>query len=167
MGGSNEFFDKFSVRYHVSVILKQLWLYPTHHSTMVAESASTQDNACFIRFINMLINDTTFLLDESLDALKAIHETQEAQKDKEAWNNQPRVGVAVDMHVRRVAVHMHVRGVAVHMHVRGVAVHMHVRSVAVDMHVRSVAVDVGCGSGHTHCVSGTRHILWLRVHIET
>ena len=91
MGGSNEFFDKFSVRYHVSVILKQLWLYPAHHASMVAESADTRDNAIFMRFINMLINDTTFLLDESLDALKAIHETQEAQKDKETWDSQPMV----------------------------------------------------------------------------
>ena len=91
MGGSNEFFDKFSVRYHISVILKQLWLYPTHHASMVAMSSDTNDDALFIRFVNMLINDTTFLLDESLDALKAIHETQEAQKDKETWNSQPRV----------------------------------------------------------------------------
>ncbi len=92
MGGSNEFFDKFSVRYHVSVIMKQLWEHPTHHAAIVAESRVTQDNADFIRFINMLINDTTFLLDESLDALKAIHETQEAQKDTEGWSSQPRVG---------------------------------------------------------------------------
>ena len=91
MGGSNEFFDKFSVRYHVSVIITQLWQHPAHHAAMVTESANTQDNSDFIRFINMLINDTTFLLDESLDALKAIHDTQEAQKDKEAWNSQPKV----------------------------------------------------------------------------
>ena len=91
MGGSNEFFDKFSVRYHISVILKQLWSYPTHHASMVSASTSTRDDASFIRFVNMLINDTTFLLDESLDALKAIHETQEAQKDREGWDSQPRV----------------------------------------------------------------------------
>ena len=42
----------------------------------------------------MLINDTTFLLDESLDALKAIHETQEAIQNQEQWNSQPRVRVA-------------------------------------------------------------------------
>ena len=40
----------------------------------------------------MLINDTTFLLDETLDALKAIHKTQEAMKDPEGWSQQPRVG---------------------------------------------------------------------------
>ena len=31
----------------------------------------------FVKFINMLMNDTTFLLDESMDALKRIHEVQE------------------------------------------------------------------------------------------
>ncbi len=91
MGGSNEFFDKFSVRYHVGVVLRQLWEHPVHHDCIVEESKKTQNNADFIRFVNMLINDTTFLLDESLDSLKAIHETQEAQRDLETWNTQPRV----------------------------------------------------------------------------
>ena len=91
MGGSNEFFDKFSVRYHTSVVLKQLWAHPVHRATIMAESANTQDNADFIRFINMLINDTTFLLDESLDTLKSIHETQDTQNDQETWSAQPRV----------------------------------------------------------------------------
>ena len=40
----------------------------------------------------MLINDMTFLLDEALDALKAIHETQEAMTDTNQWNSQPQVG---------------------------------------------------------------------------
>ena len=91
MGGSNEFYDKFSVRYHLSVILKQLWQHPDHRLHIIAESANTREDANFIRFVNMLINDTTFLLDESLDALKAIHETQEAMKDTEAWTSQPQV----------------------------------------------------------------------------
>lgn len=39
----------------------------------------------------MLINDTTFLLDEALDALKAIHETQEAMADSNQWSSQPQV----------------------------------------------------------------------------
>ena len=91
MGGSNEFYDKFSVRYHLSVILKQLWEHPTHRKHIIAESANTREDASFIRFVNMLINDTTFLLDESLDALKAIHDTQEAIKEAETWQSQPQV----------------------------------------------------------------------------
>lgn len=93
MGGSNEFYDKFSVRYHLSVIMSQLWGHPSHHQAIINESRNTHDNADFIRFVNMLINDTTFLLDESLDALKAIHDTQEAMKDKASWESQPPVRV--------------------------------------------------------------------------
>ena len=39
----------------------------------------------------MLINDTTFLLDESLDSLKSIHETQEAMNDQTTWQAQTQV----------------------------------------------------------------------------
>lgn len=45
----------------------------------------------FVRYINMLINDTTFLLDESLESLKRIHEVQEEVKNKEQWDQLPRV----------------------------------------------------------------------------
>ena len=48
-------------------------------------------NSTFVRFINMLINDATFLLDESLDTLKAIHDTQVAMRDVASWNAQPQV----------------------------------------------------------------------------
>jgi len=37
----------------------------------------------------MLINDTTFLLDESLESLKRIHEVQEQMADTVTWNNLP------------------------------------------------------------------------------
>ncbi len=47
----------------------------------------------FVRYINMLINDTTFLLDESLESLKRIHEVQEEMKNKEQWEQLPRVSV--------------------------------------------------------------------------
>ncbi len=33
----------------------------------------------------MLMNDTTFLLDESMDTLKSIHEIQEEMADRERW----------------------------------------------------------------------------------
>ena len=85
-GSSNEFYDKFSIRYHISIIFKSLWQNPQYQDVVVAESQSGQE---FVRFINMLINDTTFLLDESLNSLKSIHEVQEAKKDREAWNALP------------------------------------------------------------------------------
>ena len=36
----------------------------------------------------MLMNDTTFLLDESMDALKRIHEVQEEMADPLKWTQQ-------------------------------------------------------------------------------
>lgn len=42
----------------------------------------------FVKFVNMLINDTTFLLDESLESLKRIHEVQEQMADSASWNAQ-------------------------------------------------------------------------------
>lgn len=47
----------------------------------------------FVRFVNMLINDTTFLLDESLDSLKSINETQQMMANVAEWEGQPRVSV--------------------------------------------------------------------------
>ena len=72
-GSSNEFYDKFTIRYHISIIMKSMWESPTgvHKMAIVHESANGKN---FIKFINMMMNDTTFLLDESLDALKRIHE---------------------------------------------------------------------------------------------
>lgn len=37
----------------------------------------------------MLMNDTTFLLDESLESLRRIHEVQEAMEDRTIWDQQP------------------------------------------------------------------------------
>ena len=42
----------------------------------------------------MLINDTTFLLDESLNSLKSINETQQLMKNKTDWEGLTRVSHA-------------------------------------------------------------------------
>ena len=60
-------------RYHISIIMKSMWESPVHKMAIITESNNGKN---FIKFINMMMNDTTFLLDESLDALKRIHEVQ-------------------------------------------------------------------------------------------
>ncbi|KAM3965710.1 LOW QUALITY PROTEIN: ubiquitination factor E4B [Aphomia sociella] len=74
-GQSTEFYDKFTIRFHISIILKGMWDRPIHKQAIVKESRSGHQ---FVKFINMLMNDTTFLLDECLTYLKRIHEAQEA-----------------------------------------------------------------------------------------
>ncbi|XP_067384083.1 ubiquitin conjugation factor E4 B isoform X3 [Channa argus] len=86
-GATSEFYDKFTIRYHISTIFKSLWQNSAHHGTFMEEFNSGKQ---FVRYINMLINDTTFLLDESLESLKRIHEVQEEMKNKEQWDQLPR-----------------------------------------------------------------------------
>uniref|UniRef100_A0A8C6NYP5 Ubiquitin conjugation factor E4 B n=1 Tax=Nothobranchius furzeri TaxID=105023 RepID=A0A8C6NYP5_NOTFU len=86
-GATSEFYDKFTIRYHISTIFKSLWQNIAHHGTFTEEFNSGKQ---FVRYINMLINDTTFLLDESLESLKRIHEVQEEMKNKEHWEQLPR-----------------------------------------------------------------------------
>ncbi|KAM3618668.1 uncharacterized protein V6R79_023283 [Siganus canaliculatus] len=86
-GATSEFYDKFTIRYHISTIFKSLWQNLAHHGTFLEEFNSGKQ---FVRYINMLINDTTFLLDESLESLKRIHEVQEEMKNKEQWEQLPR-----------------------------------------------------------------------------
>lgn len=70
-GAASEFYDKFTIRYHISVLLKSLWERPHHREAILAEAS--QGGRQFVRFVNMLMNDTTFLLDESLESLKRLH----------------------------------------------------------------------------------------------
>lgn len=81
-GAASEFYDKFTIRYHISVLLKALWERPRHREAILKEAS--QAGRQFVRFVNMLMNDTTFLLDESLESLKRLH--QAAATD---WDSVP------------------------------------------------------------------------------
>ena len=42
----------------------------------------------FVRFVNLMINDVTYLMDESLSDLAKIHEIQQEMANAETWNAQ-------------------------------------------------------------------------------
>ena len=86
-GTSSEFYDKFSIRYHISIITKTLWFASntTHRLTLM----QCLENTKYTRFINMLLNDTTFLLDESIDSLRSIRDTQKLMSDTAKWEGLP------------------------------------------------------------------------------
>lgn len=62
-----------------------MWDSNVHKNAIINESKSGKQ---FVKFINMLMNDTTFLLDESMDALKRIHEVQQEMDDNKKWAEQ-------------------------------------------------------------------------------
>ena len=71
-GAHTQFYDKFNVRYEIFQIIKCIWsnsLYREHLSEEADENAQF-----FIRFVNLLLNDVTFVLDESLSGFKQIHD---------------------------------------------------------------------------------------------
>lgn len=74
-GASSQFYDKFNIRYHISEVFKEIWQIPAHRQQMKAESENFDE---FVRFVNLLLNDTTYLLDESLSKLAQIHNIQES-----------------------------------------------------------------------------------------
>lgn len=82
-GQSTEFYDKFTIRYHISHIFKSMWNSTLHRQMIIAESKNGKQ---FVKFINMLMNDTTFLLDECLENLKKIHEVQTLMMNEKEWN---------------------------------------------------------------------------------
>lgn len=60
-----------------------MWSNLTQRQVIINES---KNGAQFVKFVNMLMNDTTFLLDECLEYLKRIHETQVLMMDEAAWS---------------------------------------------------------------------------------
>lgn len=83
-GSNKEQYDFFHIyRYHISHLFKSMWENPIHRQAVICESR--QGNQ-FVKFVNMLMNDTTFLLDECLENLKRIHLTQQLMSDIQNWS---------------------------------------------------------------------------------
>ncbi|XP_029670993.1 LOW QUALITY PROTEIN: ubiquitin conjugation factor E4 B-like [Formica exsecta] len=81
---NSEFEDNFIICYHVSVILNSLWHSPMHRASIVNESNNGKH---FVKFINILMNDTTFLLEDTQEYyLKYILEVEELMSDTITWN---------------------------------------------------------------------------------
>lgn len=59
-----------------------MWNRPIPRLVIINES---KNGSQFVRFVNMLMNDTTFLLDECLEYLKRIHETENLMMVKKSW----------------------------------------------------------------------------------
>ncbi|KAN0087641.1 Ubiquitin elongating factor core domain containing protein [Tylopilus felleus] len=84
-GASSQFYDKFSER-NIAYILKAIWSNPVHREALNAEALNVEK---FVRFINLMINDVTYLMDESLSELTQIHNIQTEMRDQTAWAARP------------------------------------------------------------------------------
>lgn len=81
-GASSQFYDKFNSRYYISIIIKEIWKNEIYRNQL--KKYSTDNVEFFIRFIARMLNDTTFLLDETFNELNSIHKCQQELKRRQA-----------------------------------------------------------------------------------
>lgn len=93
-GQSVQFEQKFNYRRPMYAIMDYLWHIPEQRECFNRLSKSAEvtiddvEAPIFLRFVNVLINDSIFLLDESLSNLQQIRELEEA-RDKNEWDKLP------------------------------------------------------------------------------
>ncbi|KXZ45643.1 hypothetical protein GPECTOR_52g43 [Gonium pectorale] len=79
------FYFKFTMRTTIANILKYLWAQPQHRAVWLAWVKSEEYRGHSEKFASMLLNDLTYLLDESLKYLKLIREAEDLQADEARW----------------------------------------------------------------------------------
>ncbi|KAJ6264294.1 Ubiquitin conjugation factor [Drechslerella dactyloides] len=88
-GAHTQFYDKFNIRYNISQVIKSIWRNPNYREKLGQESRVNPD--FFVRFVALLLNDVTYLLDESLSKLSEIHRLQIELEEPSNPNMEPTV----------------------------------------------------------------------------
>ncbi|KNG44905.1 ubiquitin conjugation factor e4 [Stemphylium lycopersici] len=81
-GTHTQFFDKFNIRYEIFQVIKCIWPNPIYREHLATEARVNLD--FFVQFVNLLLNDVTFVLDESFGAFKEIHDLSRELKNAPA-----------------------------------------------------------------------------------
>ncbi|PIC44171.1 hypothetical protein B9Z55_004631 [Caenorhabditis nigoni] len=80
---SGDFYEKFNVRGNIQHMLEKMrddMFYKAKFMEMARDCGSE-----FVRFVNMVINDATWCIDESLSGLKSIHDVEKKMANKAEW----------------------------------------------------------------------------------
>lgn len=117
-GRHHQFYEKFNTRHHIAVILRELWSVPDHRQRMLEQSRYGNGRICaivyfpsaseytrysifdvsthssgepFVRFVNYLIVDMTYLMDEILRLLALIRDFELLKRNTQQWESMPQV----------------------------------------------------------------------------
>ncbi|KAI9676772.1 MAG: hypothetical protein M1829_002867 [Trizodia sp. TS-e1964] len=74
-GAHSQFYDKFNIRYEIFHIIECIWPTESYRQQLSQESRVNVD--FFVQFVNLLLNDATYVLDEALEKLGIIHVIEE------------------------------------------------------------------------------------------
>ena len=86
--GRGMYYQKFSTRNQISMLLEFVWQLPEHKAKLLAVAADTRSSSLFGRFTNVLANDLIYLLDEGLKQLTEIRSIQLEMEDEQRWASQ-------------------------------------------------------------------------------
>lgn len=81
-GSHTQFYDKFEYRHYCAVILEHMWSLPRCQQNMIEASKGEE----FTRFVNMLLNDTIYSVDEALGNLEEI---RQLEAEEATWSSLP------------------------------------------------------------------------------
>ncbi|THV89995.1 hypothetical protein D6D27_06130 [Aureobasidium pullulans] len=83
-GTHTAFYDKFNIRYEIFQVFKSVWGNVVYRESLGKEAEVNTE--FFIRFVNLLLNDVTYVLDEVFGSFTKIHDLQEELKAPGADN---------------------------------------------------------------------------------
>jgi ubiquitin conjugation factor E4 B len=83
-GTHTQFYDKFNIRYEIFQVIRCVWTNRVYRDRLKMESKV--NTPFFVRFVNLTLNDVTFLLDESFTDFKKIRTLQDELESPEAAN---------------------------------------------------------------------------------
>lgn len=87
-GSHTQFYDKFNIRHNIAELLEYLWQVPSHRNAWM-QIAKEEEKGVYLNFLNFLINDSIYLLDESLNKILELKEIEAEMSNTTEWERRP------------------------------------------------------------------------------
>ncbi|XP_034207714.1 probable ubiquitin conjugation factor E4 isoform X2 [Prunus dulcis] len=87
-GSHTQFYDKFNIRHNIAELLEYLWQVPSHQNAW-KQIAREEEKGVYLNFLNFLINDSIYLLDESLNKILELKELEAEMSNTAEWERRP------------------------------------------------------------------------------
>lgn len=87
-GSHTQFYDKFNIRHNIAELLEYLWQVPSHRNAW-KKIAKVEEKGVYLNFLNFLINDSIYLLDESLNKILELKEIEAEMSNSVEWERRP------------------------------------------------------------------------------
>ncbi|KAK9090756.1 hypothetical protein Sjap_023933 [Stephania japonica] len=87
-GSHTQFYDKFNIRHNIAELLEYLWQVPSHRNAW-RQIAREEEKGVYLNFLNFLVNDSIYLLDESLNKILELKQMEAEMSNTVEWERRP------------------------------------------------------------------------------